>query len=96
MKSFIIVKNDYKEKENQPDFILKGKIDGVGVKIGAGWKKVSPQGTSYIAITLQDPKDNYPGFTLTQQGGAKPAEKPEPDDDESWRNAVEEPKDFPF
>lgn len=93
MKQFAIFKNDKKEKDTQPDFILKGKIDGKSLIIGKGWKKQAPDGSSYISVALSDVYNEYSGFRLVEEKSKQAVEEVEP---EAKPGDDINPEDIPF
>lgn len=51
-----LFKNNYKEKETQPDRTGKAKIGGVEYKI-SGWVKKTQSGDQYLSLSFQLPKE---------------------------------------
>ena len=55
--TFSLWKNDYKEKETQPDYKGDGAgIDGEPLEI-AGWIKEARNGKKFISLKIQEPRD---------------------------------------
>ena len=51
-----LFKNNYKEKENQPDRTGKARIGGVDYKI-SGWVKKTQSGDQYLSLSFQVAKE---------------------------------------
>jgi len=55
--TFTLFKNEYKEKETQPDYKGDGAdIDGNPLEI-AGWDKKTRKGKEFISLKIQEPRD---------------------------------------
>lgn len=50
-------KNDYKEKDSQPDMTGKINVEGEEFKI-SGWKDKTKEGKPYISIAISRPKQS--------------------------------------
>lgn len=76
----VIFKNNYKEKETQPDFKGEGVVNGEEVRI-AMWVNTSKKGDKYFAATFEK-KEQQDGSGNVQKEQPKKAEtKQEADDD---------------
>jgi len=52
-----LFRNEYKEKEKQPDYKGKLNVEGTDWEL-AGWKKSSAKtGKSFISISIQPPRE---------------------------------------
>jgi len=58
--TFVLGKNDYKDKDSKPDQTGKATINGKEYKI-AGWVNESPQGRKYISGEItEEVEDTQP------------------------------------
>ena len=75
--TFTLFKNEYKEKENQPDYKGDGAgVDGTPLEI-AGWIKESRNGKKFISLKVQEPREK--GDSIPQ---ASPKQMPKHDLDD--------------
>lgn len=55
--TFTLFKNEYKEKETQPDYRGDGAgVDGEPLEI-AGWIKEARNGKKFISLKIQEPRE---------------------------------------
>ncbi len=59
-----IFKNDYKQKDTQPDYRGKINVDGVEKEISL-WVKTSKEGKSFFSASISEPYVKVEGTTPT-------------------------------
>ena len=65
-----LFKNNYKEKENQPDMKGDAMYNGKPVELAA-WTKTDKNGNKFLSLKIQDKQEQY------QQAGAQQAAAPQ-------------------
>lgn len=86
MENFVIFKNEYKEKENQPDYRVRTKDGEEYVDWGACWAKQGSKG-QYLSCTKSKPMDKKPHEQSLEE---KQANHPKGEDEGI------DPNDIPF
>lgn len=71
MNNLKLFKNTYKEKENEPDYILKAVPEGGTdmVKIGAAWLRGEDGKDKHFSIALETPYKDRPGYKIVEVKG---------------------------
>jgi len=71
--SVALFKNDYKNKEKEPDMKGKGLVGGTEYEVAA-WNNVSKKGVEYLGLQFKLPQDKGSSYS-------KPQPKPQPEED---------------
>jgi hypothetical protein len=66
--SVALFKNEDKEKENQPDWRLTGKIGDKWITLGSFWKKEGEKGVFLSGVMAEPREYEYEGVKKTTKG----------------------------
>ena len=67
-----LFKNNYKEKENQPDMKGDAMFNGKPVELAA-WTRVDKNGNKYLSLKIQDKQEQYAKGMDQARQAAEPA-----------------------
>lgn len=76
MKNIVIFKNDHKDTEAKPDYIMKAQEGESWVEVGAMWKKHASNGKQFLGGKLRDEYLDKPGYTITTDSPSEATQAP--------------------